>query len=49
MLIYHEKLRKVVSINGIFRPMILLEGLIVGIWKRRLKKGVVEIDCAYFM
>ena len=30
--------KKVVSSNGIFRPVIVIDGQIVGIWKRTLKK-----------
>lgn len=35
--------KQVVSVNGIFRPMIVIDGQIVGIWKRELKKGTAVI------
>lgn len=35
--------KKVVSRNGVFRPMIVIDGQVVGIWKRALKKGSVII------
>jgi hypothetical protein len=35
--------QKAVSSNGVFRPMIVIDGQVVGIWKRTLKKGSVII------
>lgn len=35
--------KQAVSNNGVFRPMIVIDGQIVGIWKRTLKKGSVTI------
>jgi hypothetical protein len=35
--------KQAVSSNGVFRPMIVIEGQIVGIWKRSLNKGSVII------
>lgn len=34
---------RVVSSNGIFRPILLIDGQIVGIWQRELKKGTALI------
>lgn len=38
---------KAVSNNGIFRPMIVVNGQVTGIWKRTLKKDkvIVETEC----
>jgi hypothetical protein len=35
--------KQVVSSNGVFRPIIVLDGQIVGIWKQRLKRRTVII------
>jgi hypothetical protein len=34
--------------NGVFAPMVIQDGRIVGTWKRTLKKGRVEMTCAPF-
>jgi len=40
--------RQAVSSNGVFRPMILIDGQVVGIWKRTSKKGSVIITPSPF-
>jgi hypothetical protein len=35
--------RRAVSSNGVFRPMIVLDGQVAGIWQRELKKDTVVI------
>jgi len=40
--------KQVVSSNGVFRPMIVIDGQIVGIWKQRLKKETVVITPSPF-
>jgi hypothetical protein len=40
--------RKVVSINGIFRPTIVRNGQVVGIWNRTTKKDKVLIHTDFF-
>jgi hypothetical protein len=40
--------RQVVSSNGIFRPMLLIDGQILGIWQRELKKGTVRLKLNLF-
>lgn len=40
--------KRVVSVNGIFRPVIVLDGQIVGIWKREVKKGTAVISLEPF-
>jgi hypothetical protein len=40
--------KQAVSSNGVFRPMIVIDGQIVGIWKRTLKKGSVIIALSSF-
>ncbi|MDX1939873.1 MAG: winged helix DNA-binding domain-containing protein [Saprospiraceae bacterium] len=39
---------KTVSNNGVFRPMILFNGQIMGIWKRMVKKEQVLIEFNFF-
>ena len=34
--------------NGVFKPMIVLDGRVVGTWKRTLKKASVEVDYDFF-
>ena len=43
-----EDHRKAISDNGIFRPVILANGQISGLWKRTIKKDTVIIDTEYF-
>ncbi len=40
--------KRVVSVNGIFRPVIVLDGQVVGIWKREVKKGTAVISLELF-
>lgn len=40
--------RQAVSSNGVFRPVILIDGQVVGIWKRTSKKGSVIITPSPF-
>ena len=39
---------RAVLINGIFRPVIVQNGKVIGIWKRTLKNGTVIIETEYF-
>ena len=39
--------KKVISDNGIFRPVIVLDGQVIGIWKRVIKKNVVSIETRF--
>lgn len=34
--------------NGIFKPMVVLDGEIVGVWKRTIKKAVVVVEVEMF-
>jgi hypothetical protein len=36
--------KKAISDNGIFRPIIVVNGQVVGIWKRETKKDKVTIE-----
>jgi winged helix DNA-binding protein len=36
--------RQVFSVNGIFSPIIVVDGKIVGVWKRKLRKGNLKKD-----
>jgi hypothetical protein len=40
--------RQVFSINGILYPTIVVDGQVVGTWKRTLKKGAVVINLSPF-
>jgi len=40
--------KQAVSSNGIFRPMIVIDGQVAGTWKRTLKKGSVIIEPSAF-
>ncbi|WP_210515374.1 winged helix DNA-binding domain-containing protein [Hymenobacter terricola] len=34
--------------NGIFKPMVVVDGQIVGTWKRTLKKGAIDVAVSFF-
>jgi hypothetical protein len=40
--------RKAISENGIFRPVILVNGQVTGLWKRNTKKDLVKIETNHF-
>jgi hypothetical protein len=40
--------RKTVSVNGIFRPVIVVNGQVAGIWKRTVVKDRVLVECSVF-
>jgi hypothetical protein len=40
--------RQAVYENGIFRPVIVVDGQVVGIWKRTLKKNKVIVETEFF-
>jgi hypothetical protein len=44
----YEDRKKTVSNNGIFRPIILVNGQVTGIWKRTIKKDKVIIETEFF-
>jgi hypothetical protein len=46
LVIEHHK--KAVSDNGIFRPIIVINGLVKGVWKRTIKKDIVIIELSLF-
>lgn len=39
---------RLVYINGMFYPVIVIKGKIAGVWKRKIKKDTVEIDLSPF-
>lgn len=43
-----ENQQKAISNNGIFRPVIVVGGKVVGIWKRSIQKGRVLIEAEFF-
>lgn len=44
-----ESQSKAISSNGIFRPVIVFNGQVIGIWRRATKKGRMEIYCNLFV
>ncbi|WP_257666406.1 winged helix DNA-binding domain-containing protein [Parapedobacter tibetensis] len=40
--------KKTVMINGIFRPVVAIDGVVTGVWKRTLKKDNVIMDITLF-
>ena len=44
----YENKKKAVSDNGIFRPIIVLNGLVIGIWTRTAKKDRVFVELDLF-
>jgi hypothetical protein len=46
LVIEHHK--KAVSDNGIFRPIIVVNGLVRGVWKRMIKQDSVSVDLTLF-
>jgi hypothetical protein len=40
--------KKAISINGIFRPVIVFNGQVLGLWKRVIKKNEVVIETQLF-
>lgn len=40
--------KKTISDNGIFRPLIVSDGQVIGIWKRTTKKEIKLIECELF-
>lgn len=45
----HEKHNKAVSNNGIFWPVIALDGQVIGTWKREVKKETVIVQPSLFI
>ena len=43
-----QNFHKAVSNNGIFRPMLVINGQIAGLWKRTIKKDVVSVETEFF-
>jgi len=43
-----EQHKKSISSNGVFRPMIVVNGQIIGIWKRTIQKKETVIEANYF-
>ena len=43
-----EHYSKVMTKNGIFSPTIMLNGRIIGFWKKSMKKNVTQITLTFF-
>jgi hypothetical protein len=39
---------KVISVNGFFRPLILINGIVTGLWKRTLDGNKLRVEAEYF-
>ncbi|MDQ2657174.1 MAG: winged helix DNA-binding domain-containing protein, partial [Bacteroidota bacterium] len=39
---------KVISINGLFWPVIVINGMVTGLWKRRTTGGRAEVELQFF-
>ena len=39
---------RVITVNGIFRPVVVVDGQVAGTWKRTVKKGTIGIETALF-
>jgi hypothetical protein len=46
--IIYEKHEKLVSYFGVFRPIIVENGIVTGVWKRTVKKDKVIVDASFF-
>jgi hypothetical protein len=44
----HDDFRKAVSINGVFRPVIVIKGQVAGIWQKKVKNEHVIIETKFF-
>lgn len=40
--------KKVISMNGIFKPVIVIDGMVAGIWNRTINKQSVHIETQFF-
>ena len=43
-----EHHKKAVSDNGIFRPIVVINGMVRGVWKRTIKKDIALIELSLF-
>jgi len=41
-------IRKTVSVNGIFYPVIVVDGVVAGLWKRILRKDRIAVEAKFF-
>jgi len=46
--IRHENHKKAISDNGLFRPIIVEDGIVLGTWRKTQKKEKVIIETSYF-
>ena len=44
----HINNKKTISVNGIFKPLIILNGQVTGIWKRTIKNEKVIVETFFF-
>lgn len=48
LIVDEDRLKKLIPLNGIFSPTIVVNGRIEGTWKRNVKKNVLEMESAPF-
>ena len=41
--------KKIISVNGIFRPVIVVNGQVEGLWRRTTIKNLVKIETSHFL
>jgi hypothetical protein len=46
--ITYKNRQKAISTNGIFRPIIVIDGIVEGIWKRSIKKDKLILETKFF-
>jgi len=46
--LHHDHFSKAISSNGIFKPIIVVDGKVVGIWRRSVVKGKAVVVPEYF-
>lgn len=40
--------KKVISMNGIFKPVIVIDGKVAGIWKRKISERSLKVEAEFF-
>ena len=43
-----SRTKDAITNNGIFKPVIIMDGKVMGLWKRTVKKDTLEVEIQYF-
>ena len=43
-----SRTKDAITNNGIFKPVIIIDGKVMGLWKRTVKKDTAEVEIQYF-